>query len=59
MYISEFAFVALLIIFKEYYFDKMRSKADEKVNQSKFLMDDSKIFRDGEELSGLSWGEIR
>lgn len=28
MYISEFAFVAVLVVFKEYYFDKMRSKAD-------------------------------
>ena len=59
MYVSEFVLVALLVVFKEYYFDKMRSKADQKVNHSKFLMDDSKVFRDGEELSGLCWGDIR
>lgn len=47
MYVSEFALVGLLIIFKEHYFDKMRSKADEKVNQSRFLMEDSKVFRNG------------
>lgn len=47
IYIIEFALVGLLIIFKEQYFDKMRSRADEKVNQSRFLMEDSKVFRNG------------
>jgi len=28
MYVAEFILVALLVVFKEYYFDKMRSKAD-------------------------------
>jgi hypothetical protein len=47
IYLAEFALAALLVVFKEYYFDKMRSKADQKVNESRFLMDDSKVFRDG------------
>lgn len=36
----------------------MRSRADEKVNQSRFLMEDSKVFRNGEEMTGLTWGDI-
>ena len=59
MYVTELGLIALLIIFKEYYFDKMRSKADLKINQSKFVMDDSKVFRDGEEVTGLTWGDIQ
>lgn len=59
MYFSEFALVLLLIIVKEVYFDMMRRRADEKINQSRFLMKDSKVYRDGEELTGLTWGDIR
>jgi hypothetical protein len=32
MYVSEFILIFTLIIIKEYYFDMMRSKADEKIN---------------------------
>jgi hypothetical protein len=37
----------------------MRSKADEKVNQSKFMLKDSKVYRDGEEIVDIQWGQIR
>jgi hypothetical protein len=48
MYIAEFGMILLLLIVKEVYFDMMRRRADEKVNQSKFLFQDSKVYRDGE-----------
>ena len=59
MYASEFALVLLLIIVKEFWFDMMRRKADEKVNQSMFIMKDSKVYRDGEELKDVKWGDIK
>ena len=37
----------------------MRRKADDKVNQSKFLYQYSKVYRDGKEITGLCWGDIR
>ena len=59
MYIAEFGMILLLLIVKEVYFDMMRRRADDKVNQSRFLYKDSKVYRDGEEVDNLSWGEIR
>jgi len=47
MYLSEFALVLLLVVVKEVYFDMMRRRADEKINRSKLLMKDSKVYRDG------------
>lgn len=47
MYITEFAMILLLLFVKELYFDMMRRRADEKVNKSTFLNQDSKIYRDG------------
>jgi hypothetical protein len=47
MYVTEFAMILLLLIVKEVYFDMMRRRADEKVNKSKFLSQDSKVYRDG------------
>ena len=47
MYIAEFAMILLLLFVKELYFDMMRRRADEKVNKSTFLNQDSKIYRDG------------
>ena len=51
--------ILLLLIVKEVYFDMMRRKADDKVNQSKFLYQYSKVYRDGKEITGLCWGDIR
>jgi threonine/homoserine/homoserine lactone efflux protein len=47
MFLAEFALVLLLIVVKEVYFDMMRRRADEKINRSKLLMKDSKVYRDG------------
>lgn len=30
--------------------------ADQKINQSKFLMKDSKVYRDGEQKIDITWG---
>lgn len=59
MYVTEFFLIFVLIIVKEYYFDMMRSKADQKINQSRFIMKDSKVYRNGEELNDLCWGQIQ
>lgn len=46
IYISEFALILLILVVKEFYFDIIRNRADEKVNKRE-LLSDSKVFRDG------------
>jgi hypothetical protein len=59
MYGWQLGLVTLTKMIKEIYFEMIRVRADGKVNESRFLFNDSKVYRDGEEVNNLKWGNIR
>lgn len=53
MYSWQLGLVTITKMIKEVYFEMIRRRADDKINESRFLFNDSKVYRDGEEIKNL------